>query len=91
MIINGAPFHFAGFCPYCVEAAQKSVLTVGRGSSSSPDPVSPFYDEDGKWHAHDQATHSTDYSCSKGHKFRVSEQRRCPSCDFGCAPVMVKL
>ena len=69
-------------CPVCSEKNMKSSIYVGM-STSTLMYCTPYYDEDGNYHSHDSNTHSTSYSCTKGHQWSESSTGTCPSCDFG--------
>lgn len=69
-------------CEKCVEEGTTSEVYPGGGTSTLM-YCPPYYDEQGKYHHHDRNTHTTDYRCSNGHRWKLSEQGMCPSCDFG--------
>ena len=69
-------------CPVCIEKGLKSSVYPGFGSCTAM-YCAPYYDEDGKYHNHDMNTSTYSYSCSQGHKWTVSSNEKCPSCDFG--------
>lgn len=77
-------------CPKCVSEGLASNVYPGVGVSTAM-YCAPFYDEQGIHHHHDLNTTSRSYSCSNGHSWRDSEQKRCPApdCDWnksGIAP-----
>ena len=69
-------------CKECIDEGKKSKVFPG-GSSCTLMYCAPFYDEDGNYHHHDSNTTTTDYSCSNGHRWVVSSQGQCGSCDWG--------
>ena len=69
-------------CTVCVSKGLKSNVYSG-GSVSTLAYYSPYYDEDGKYHHHDQNTITRGYSCSLGHRWVEYSIDSCPSCDFG--------
>lgn len=70
-------------CPKCVKAGKKSIVYEG-GTVSTLMYSPPFYDEDGEYHAHDNNSHTTSYSCSNGHQWTETPTNKCPNpkCDF---------
>lgn len=68
-------------CQKCVEAGEKSTVYVG-GSISTCMAGPEFYDEEGRFHDHDPNAHTTAYTCSRGHDWRVTTYEKCPSCDY---------
>lgn len=61
---------FNGKCPLCLKAGGESRVYAGASTSTlmySP----PYYDEKGVFHQNDPNTHTTEYTCSKGHSFTV--------------------
>lgn len=63
-------------CPECVKNGRRSRVTIGTGITTlaySP----PFYDEDGRYHAHDPNTTTVYYSCSNGHIWIDSRRSKC--------------
>ncbi len=57
-------------CPICEKNKMKSCVYVGTTTSTllyTP----PYYDEEGNLHPNDPNTYTTNYSCSKGHKWTV--------------------
>ena len=63
-------------CPTCKKEGKKSKVYPGMGTSTllfCP----PFYDEDGKYHNHDSNRHTTEYSCSNGHKWAEENHGSC--------------
>jgi len=69
-------------CPKCKEQERKSTISMGLMRSTAMYCPS-FYDEEGKFHAHDLNSRSTSYVCSNGHNIIVINGNKCPSCDFG--------
>lgn len=69
-------------CPVCIEKGLKSSVYPGGGSCTAM-YCAPYYDKDGKYHNHDMNTSTFGYSCSRGHRWSVSSNGSCPSCDFG--------
>lgn len=59
-------------CPICVKEGLKSRVYVG-GTQATLMYATPYYDEDGNYHSNDPNTRYTDYSCSNGHKWTISE------------------
>ena len=58
------------FCPQCVEAGQKSTITVGLSSVPAIWTGNGTYDEDGNFHPPERVKCTTEYRCSKGHKWK---------------------
>ena len=69
-------------CPVFQEQNLKSRVSSGPCMTTLVGYF-PYYDEDGKYHDHDGNTKTTDYNCSMGHYFSISQTGTCPSCDFG--------
>lgn len=65
-----------GFCPVCRERGLKSMVYPQGGSVTLMNCPS-FYDEDGKYHAHDSNTHSAAYTCSLGHAWERNFSGEC--------------
>ena len=55
-------------CLECKKQGLKSKVYPG-GSTTTLMYCQPFYDEEGNYHHHDYNTTTTEYSCSKGHKW----------------------
>jgi len=53
-------------CPECQVVGLKSTLFAGR-SESTVMHSTPFYDEEGVYHANNRNTTTTEYRCSQGH------------------------
>lgn len=66
-------------CEKCAEAGLKSTVYVPMGHVSTCMAFSPFYDEDGAYHYHDENTHSESWSCSNGHRWHLRSQGKCPA------------
>lgn len=69
-------------CFECKLLGQDSVTYSSSGSTTLA-WSSPFWDEKGLPHFHDSNWTTYDVSCSRGHRFRCSTRKKCPSCDFG--------
>ena len=65
-------------CPHCVAEEKKSLVYCG-GSSITLAYYSPFYDEDGVYHRHDENTINTAYWCSRGHQWSANSKYPCPA------------
>jgi hypothetical protein len=60
------------FCPKCLENSQSSIVRVGM-SARTLMYVNKYYDENGKYHYDDPNITTTDYYCSQGHEWSVTE------------------
>ena len=67
-------------CPQCVEKKEESKLTLSITNSTCLAGPSPYYDEQGNYHAHDPNTSFGTFSCSKGHKGKATTWKGCASC-----------
>lgn len=70
------------FCNKCLEEGETSIITPS-GSTSTLMYSDPYYDTEGLYHYHDPNTHSSNYRCSRGHKFFINLTRGCENCDYG--------
>lgn len=70
-------------CKECKAAGQKSSVYEPAGWFSTAMGYERYYDEDGKYHVHDPNHSTGTYTCSKGHKWHVTRQKQCPSCEYG--------
>ncbi len=70
-------------CPKCVESGEKSSVYYRSGSTTLV-AFSPFYDEDGEYHNHDTNKRVSNYGCSQGHWFSITNPNNCPNpkCDW---------
>jgi hypothetical protein len=68
-------------CPTCEGEGQKSNVYPG-GTFSTLMFNHPYWDADGVYHFHDMNSHSTSFSCSRGHDWVVKSKNRCPAA--GC-------
>ena len=59
-------------CPICAKKGLKSYVYVGTMTTTLM-YSQPYYDEEGKYHFNDPNTRCTDYRCSNGHNWSVSE------------------
>lgn len=66
-------------CSQCVEDGEKSTVT-SLGGSVTLLGWSPYYDEDGKHHAHDPNKHTSAYRCSRSHAWVERRLAPCPTC-----------
>jgi len=69
-------------CPYCQEAGEKSCVYPSAYGFSTAMYCQPYYDEEGKYHNHDSNSHSTPYTCSKGHSWTEIAGNKC-QCGWG--------
>jgi len=71
-------------CAECNRNGDKSLVYPGMSVSTCMGWL-PYFDESGDYHNHNPNSVSSEYSCSKGHKWAVSEAVPCPSlsCDYG--------
>jgi len=53
-------------CPECQKEGKKSIVFIGV-SSTTLLAVTPYYDEEGRFHFDDPNTTTTQYTCSNGH------------------------
>ena len=70
-------------CQKCVDENKKSIVYPDGYGASTLMANHPYYDEEGMYHFHDMNTCVTGASCSNGHRWRISSQAKCPSCDYG--------
>ena len=70
-------------CPKCVESDQRSKV-YDRGGSTWSMGWSPYYAEDGEYHAHNPNSVSVAYECTNGHTFARVYEHACPNenCDY---------
>jgi len=61
-------------CPTCVEDGERSTVRA-RNPAVTAMAWEPYYDEDGRYHAHDPNHRADFYECSRGHTWSVP--RRC--------------
>ena len=67
-------------CEEC-EAEGKKPEQIYPGSARSTGiGYQPYYDGDGKYHAHDPNTTKRSFRCSNGHRWNVSSKNPCPTC-----------
>ena len=57
-------------CPRCFEMDEKSRATERYGAVTLM-AWHPYYDEEGRYHAHDPNRQARDFSCSRGHEWSV--------------------
>ena len=57
-------------CPECKAQGLKSTVTLAHMASTLM-YWEPYYDEDGRLHAHDPNNKWEYYDCSRGHEFRL--------------------
>ena len=55
-------------CAECVTLGQRSTVTVGATTTTAM-AVSAYYDEDGHYHYNDPNITTTEYHCSRGHRW----------------------
>jgi hypothetical protein len=63
-------------CPICKEQGLKSTVTT-QGGGSTLMGYTPYYDESGRLHHHDNNTRSTLGNCSQGHSFHYIFENSC--------------
>lgn len=63
-------------CSQCVKEGKKSKVYPGVGMTTAM-YCSLFYDEDGKYHHHDNNITTQEYSCSNGHKWTEKTSGSC--------------
>lgn len=63
-------------CEECQKLNKKSTIAIGNSMMTAV-YYTPFYDENGKYHNHDNNKKTTSYSCSNGHKWSVSNWGSC--------------
>lgn len=68
-------------CSWCVDKGERSIVWP-RGGVVTAMAWSPFYDEDGAYHAHNPNGSGLNYECSRGH-YWYPATKPCPSCDYG--------
>ena len=68
-------------CPVCQESGLQSKV-FEHGISETLVGYSPFHDESGKRHVHNDNCQIARYSCSKGHEFSHRAQRTANCCDW---------
>lgn len=66
-------------CQKCVEAGLESTIRVPSGGFSTLVAFESFYDKDGVYHRHDDNTHTSEWSCSNGHRWQHSRAGFCPA------------
>jgi len=60
-------------CIQCIKEGKKSKVFIGTTTSTLV-YAQPYYDEDGNFvQPPDPNTHTTEYSCSNGHKWTTKE------------------
>lgn len=68
-------------CEKCKQENKTSTVTQQGGQTTLCGYFS-FYDEDGKYHLHDENIASNSYSCSNGHKWFIGTNPPCQTCNF---------
>jgi len=63
-------------CPVCTKKRLKSKVYPGI-SLTTLMYFPPFYDEEGKFHDHDNNRITTNYACSNGHQWTEKITRSC--------------
>jgi hypothetical protein len=63
-------------CPVCLEQNLESSLRIGNHTTTLMS-FSPYYDEKGKYHDHDDNHRTTEYFCSNNHRFIHQPQPKC--------------
>jgi hypothetical protein len=66
-------------CEKCRGEGQRSTVEIGPSFTTAA-MGRTFYDEEGAHHRHDPNTTTTEYSCSRGHKWQERTRSACPSC-----------
>jgi hypothetical protein len=68
-------------CEECKKENQKSIIEVGLTATTAM-YCAPFYDEEGVLHQHDRNVRTTEYSCSRGHRWKEGRIAKCPACGW---------
>ena len=70
---------FDGFCPKCKESGLTSTVWGGGGFKNALIYMSdtPYWDEDGRRHAHDSNTWTGSFTCSRLHAWSMKNKDRC--------------
>ncbi len=66
-------------CRTCASEGLKSTVTPGPTFTTDM-LCQPFYDEAGLYHDHDANLQSTEYWCSRGHRWTEQRHAKCPTC-----------
>lgn len=71
-------------CPQCIESGQRSKV-YDQGGSTWAMGWSPYYDEDGQYHAHNPNSVQVAYKCTNDHTFQRVYEKPCPNenCEYG--------
>lgn len=69
-------------CPYCRAEGKKSTVHLPATSTVTMLPVDQFYDEQGRFHAHDPNVETATYHCSQGHVWDQKKRFKCPMGDY---------
>ncbi len=73
-------------CPACVSEGSRSSIYRTGGKESTGFLHTPFYDGDGIFHRHSENRITSTWACSNGHRMRMFEYKKCPSCDWNAGP-----
>lgn len=73
------------FCKECQSEGKKSRIQPGS-TLKTLHGFKPFYDEDGKLHAHDPNRETQEFTCSNNHKWTEKRYPKC-SCGWSAEPV----
>ena len=65
-------------CPTCVDQDRTSRV-YPRGASKTLMYFSPYYDEEGEYHHHDNNTVTESFRCSNGHEWTAERRDPCPN------------
>ena len=66
-------------CPECRQEGEKSRIEI-LGSSQTLLTTHNYYDEEGRLHHHDPNGVQTEYKCSRGHRWAITDY---PTCSVG--------
>ena len=60
-------------CPECVKEGERSCVYPGMSTTTCMGGQR-YYDEDGRLHVHDPNVTTSEFSCSRGHKWTTKQQ-----------------
>ena len=66
-------------CPECQQAGERSTVYPGMTTVTCA-YYAPYYDEDGRFHHHDNNVIESECHCSRGHKWTKRDRAPCPTC-----------
>lgn len=64
-------------CEQCKQEGKRSQINVGGAGVSTAMAVRYFYDEEGRYHAHDPNSLTITFRCTNGHSWSNTEVDKC--------------